>query len=211
MVTKARAESAIRRAFVDVPYPGDAFLVGRFDGCEPEDSVAPFRGHTSWAAVEPALLDANADALSFFSEAGFRFFLPAFLLADLSDELERADPLFHLVHGFHDSSVTVEAGGERFEKHLGRSAFVNPRRYGAMRFEDYARYRLSIFAREEAGAILAYLENRAGIYVDRAEEIADAIRAFWRPRSEAAPTQAALARHLEDEQAYLSRLLAEDH
>ncbi len=31
---------------------------------------------------------------------------------------------------------------------------LNPRRYGAMTFADWARYRLSVFAREEAQAIV---------------------------------------------------------
>ena len=49
--------------------------------------------------------------------------------------------------------------GQRiYEKAIGKSAFVNPRRYGAMTWHDHARCLLSVFTREEAQAIVAYLK-----------------------------------------------------
>ena len=60
---------------------------------------AAFKGQTDWRTVDPGFLDGHAVALSFFSEAGFRFFLPAYLIADLQGKLSTADPLFHLTHG----------------------------------------------------------------------------------------------------------------
>lgn len=50
------------------------------------------------------MLDAHYSALSFFSEAAFRFFFPAYLIADLRGELRTADPLFHLTGGFSVTS-----------------------------------------------------------------------------------------------------------
>jgi hypothetical protein len=49
-------------------------------------------------------LDGHANALGYFSEAGFRFFLPAYLIADLHGQLNTADPLFHMTHGFSTNS-----------------------------------------------------------------------------------------------------------
>ena len=50
------------------------------------------------------VLDAGYDALSFFSEGGFRYFLPANLIADLGKQLQTADPVFHLMNGFSTMS-----------------------------------------------------------------------------------------------------------
>ena len=84
----------IRRAFASTPRPGDAFLVGSREGCEPEESVTPFRGR-EWQSLDAALLDANYTSLGFFSEGGFRYFLPAYLIADVQQALRTADPVFH--------------------------------------------------------------------------------------------------------------------
>ena len=100
------------------------------------------------------------NALSFLSEGGFRYFLPAYLIADLEDRLQTADPVFHLTNGFSDKIVKIPVGQRIYEKTIGKSAFVNPRRYGAMTWHDHARCRLSVFTREEAGAIVAYLEYK---------------------------------------------------
>ena len=62
--------------------------------------TGPFKGVAHWTQVDPAILDPNYTALSFFSEGGFRHFLPAFLIADLQGLLQTADPVFHLTNGF---------------------------------------------------------------------------------------------------------------
>ena len=199
----------IRAAFVAVPYPGDAFLLGSREGTEPIDSIAPFIGVTDWATLDAAVLDAHAEALSFLSDGGFRFFLPAFLIADVRGALETADPVFHLTHGFRDSSVTIPVGEREFTKSLGKSALLNPRRYGAMTFHDYALSRLSVFAREEAGAIVAYLEHRLRDRNAEDPDIAAALARFWHGRAAHAPTQRDLADHLAAEDEYLRALQGE--
>jgi hypothetical protein len=103
----------------------------------------------------PLILDASYTALSFFSEGGFRYFLPAFLIADLEERLQTADPVVHLTNGFSDTVVTLPAGLSLYRKTIGNSAFVNPQRYGAMTWQDHVRRQLSVFTREEAGAIVA--------------------------------------------------------
>jgi Family of unknown function (DUF6714) len=198
----------IHEGFGSNEYPGDAYLQGSIEGCEPFDEVGPFKGKTDWRTIEPEFLDGHAAALSFFSEAGFRFFLPAYLVADLEGKLSTADPLFHLTHGFSDSSVKLPTKTRTFTRKFGRSAFLNARRYGAMICYDYARYRLSVFTREEAKAIVAYLRYKKdsdSMGLDQ-ERIDGALESFWMKRSSEAPSAESLKQHLAEEERYLAEL-----
>ena len=198
----------IEAAFRETEHPGDPFLQGSHEGCEPAESTAPFKGVSHWAQIDQSILDVSYTALSFFSDGGFRHFLPAYLIADLNEMLQTADPVFHLTNGFFDRIVTVPQGARTFERAIGKSAFVNPRRYGAMTWQDHARNRLAVFTREEAGAIVAYLEWKRNVdehRMDR-EEIDAALNEFWRIRAREAPTQAALQRHIQEEREYLNNL-----
>ena len=201
---RSGSSSAFGRLFAR-PSVRRRFSAGEPRGLEPAESVAPFIGVTDWSQLEPVILDASYDALSYFSEGGFRYFLPAYLIADLQDQLQTADPVFHLTNGFSDEVVKMPAGSRIYERTIGKSAFVNPQRYGAMTWHDHARCRLSIFTREEAGAIVPYLEYKRdadshGLY---AEEINDALDSFWRDRAANAPTHQTVRRHLKEEADYL--------
>jgi hypothetical protein len=195
----------IRQAFHDTEHPGDAFVQGSHEGCEPGESVAPFIAVTDWSAVDPTILDANYNALSFLSEGGFRYFLPAYLIADLQNRLQTADPLFHLTNGFSDKILKIPAGQRTYEKTIGKSAFVNPRRYGAMTWHDHVRCRLSVFTREEAQAIVAYLEYKrdADSHGLNAEEINTALDSFWRGRVANGPSHHAIRQYITEEAGYL--------
>ena len=195
-------------AFGENEYPGDHFLQGSREGDEPFEEVEPFIGKTSWNTIEASFLDQHGSALSFFSEAGFRFYLPAYLIADVQEQLKIADPLIHLTHGFSDEKVEHQIQERVFELRTGKTVFVNPRRYGAMTFYDYARYRLSIFTREEAGAIVEYLlyksdQEELGVVKDR---ITAALDLFWLGRVEKAPTVEELKRYIREQAAYLEAL-----
>ena len=129
-------------------------------------------------------------------------------MAAVQGQLQTADPVFHLTNGFFDRQVRVPVGSRTFEQRIGKSAFVNPRRYGAMTWHDFARCKLAVFTREEAAAIVVYLEWRRdadGSGMER-EEIDAALDGFWRIQAEKAPTQAALQRHIEEEAEYLNHL-----
>ena len=195
----------IRQAFHDTEHPGDAFLQGSHEGCEPGESISPFIGVTDWSQLDPVVLDGSYDALSFFSEGGFRYFLPAYVIADLKDQLHTADPVFHLTNGFIDKVVKVPAGQRIYEKTIGKSAFVNPRRYGAMTWHDHARCRLSVFTREEAQAIVAYLEYKrdADSHGLNTEEIKAALDSFWRDRAVNGPAHQAIRQYRHEEDEYL--------
>jgi hypothetical protein len=195
----------IRQAFHDTEHPGDAFVQGSHEGCEPGESISPFIGVTDWSQLDPVVLDGSYDALSFFSEGGFRYFLPAYMIADLKDQLHTADPVFHLTNGFIDKVVKIPAGQRIYEKTIGKSAFINPRRYGAMTWHDHARYRLSVFTREEAQAIVAYLEYKrdADIHRLNTEEINAALDSFWRDRAAHGPTNQTVRQYRNEEAEYL--------
>jgi hypothetical protein len=205
-----RVIEQIQDAFRETEHPGDAFLQGSQEGCEPAEVTAPFKGIAHWTQVDPAILDPNYTALSFFSEGGFRHFLPAFLVADLLGRLQTADPVFHLTNGFSDKVVKLPAGSGVCEKTIGKSAFVNPRRYGAMTWHDHARAQLSIFTRTEAAAIVAYLEYKRGadLHGLNHDEIDAALDRFWLDRAKTAPTQEALWQHLQLEAEYIKNLRA---
>lgn len=208
MLDKQSLIALIQQAFQETEHPGDAFLQGSNEGCEPAEVTAPFKGGRHWSQIDSALLDPNYTALSFFSEGGFRHFLPAYLIADVNGQLQTADPVFHLTNGFLDRNVTVPVGSRTFEKVIGKSGFVNPRRYGAMTWHDYARHKLAVFTREEARAIVAYLEwkrEREATGLER-EEIDAALDGFWRRRVREAPAQATLQRHIKEEADYVKHL-----
>ncbi len=211
MLNKQEVIAGIHSAFHETDHPGDAFVQGSHEGCEPTEVTAPFKGVAHWSAIDPAVLDGAATALSFLSEGAFRHFLPAFLIADLQGQLQTADPIFHLTHGFFDSIVKVPTGTGVYEKTMGKSAFVNPRRYGAMTWSDQARARLSVFTREEAGAIVAYLEYKRDADPSGVSnrEIDAALDGLWRQRAQEAPTQAMLKAHLKAEADYVNDLRRE--
>ena len=208
MINKGQVISKIRTAFSDYQYLGDEYLLGSSEGSEPYDEIKSFIGQQDWTLLPSELLDAHSGSLNFFSEAGLRFFLPAYLIADLNEQLQVADPVFSLVHGFSNLSVEHQIGEQVFIRRTGRDAFINPKRYGALTFHDYSRYRLSIFSREEAQAIVHFLEYKRGndphgINLDQIEA---ALTSFWYARAETAPTAETIAIHLLDEEKYLSAL-----
>lgn len=198
--------SKIRTVFGSNEYPGDTYLQGSFDGSEPFEETSPFRGKKDWQNIDSELLDTYSGALNFFSEAGLRFFLPAYLIADLQDQLKAADPLFVLVHGFSDVAVKHQIRGRVFARRIGKTAFVNPKRYGAMTFYDYARWRLSVFTREEAQAIVAYLRNKRDTDPEnpRKDQINAALNLYWLEWAENAPSAESIKKHLIAEEEYLA-------
>jgi hypothetical protein len=209
-VDKDAAAKLILEAFKGNDYPGDAFLLGSRQGCEPFDEVLPFQGKTSWQELPSKFLDEHAGALHFFSEAGLRFFLPAFLLADLREELNYADPLFTVTSGFSDVAVEIEKNGRKFLIKSGKSQLLNPRLYGAATFLDYARHRLSIFTREEALAIVAYLECKQGDHESERGRISAALDDFWRERAGIAPQSAELRNYIKEKEEYLAAMVEEN-
>ena len=172
MHDKETVAAQITSAFSAVEYPGDWCLRGSDEGDEPYLLEQEFKGKADWRSLAPAFLDQAPDgfasALSFFSDEAFRFYLPAYLIADLRGQLERTDPVFHLTHGLEESS---------------RRECINPRRYGERTWFEHARHKFASFTRDQAAAIVAYLTlKREHNEFDR-QRIDQALESYWRYRA----------------------------
>jgi hypothetical protein len=168
---RERIKEQIRRAFVSAKRPPNGSLQGTIEGDEPALLEADFQDKHDWRTLDGAFLDqapkGYASAFSFFSDDALRYFLPAFLMADLDGQLDRVDLPSRLSLWFTDES---------------RSALVNPRRYGNLTKFEAKTQRFSNLAPEEVAAVIAYLEYAAKHYEFGREEIDQALVNYWRPR-----------------------------
>jgi len=164
----------IRSAFASVEFPGDWCLRGSNEGNEPFLLEQEFKGKTDWQALDPAFIDGAPDgygsALCFFSDEAFRFYLPAYLIADVDGKLNTHDPVFYLTHG-----LTDEGRGER----------VNPRRYGERTWFDVQGHKFAVFDRKQARAIMSYLELKRETEEFQRDAIDQAIANYWSGRAAA--------------------------
>jgi hypothetical protein len=165
-------KAQVRDAFAEVERPGNWALAGSTEGFEPGRVAQEFADKDDWRTIDAAFLDQSpgglSSALSFLSDEAFRYFLPAFLLADLDGALDAVDPAFHLWHGLTDDT---------------KSQRVNPRRYGDRTWLDSRRHKFAVFTEAEARAIVAYLRHRQARDPLDAERIAEALRNYWLPRA----------------------------
>jgi hypothetical protein len=81
-----------------------------------------------------------------------------------------------------------------------------PGRYGAIRWQDHARFRLAVFCREEAGAIVEYLRWRAVEDRNDRERILVALDTFWTARAREAPTAVQLDTVVAEEARFVEAL-----
>ncbi len=77
------------------PYPSDIECDGYGD--EPAEYALELRG-LDWRKIHPDLLSSCYSALSFFTDEGFRYYFPAFILSDLFEYESNADPILHLTN-----------------------------------------------------------------------------------------------------------------
>lgn len=178
---RASLVAQIRSAFEHTPYPGDQQLCGSSQGDEPAGYALEFRG-LDWRTIHPDFLSYNYASLSFFSAEGFRYFLPAYLVADVLGLLDSGDPEFHLTHGLVDdnSSATIESlaksgelSGEALE--LARESQRRP----PVDWYQYTVQRLSGFTREEKKAIVAYLRYAAEHSEFSQPRVEAALNRYW--------------------------------
>jgi len=117
-VTQAELKAAIEAAFAGTPAPGDNFediSATQWD----EGIVEYFRG-TTWRGHAVRDLRCHAAALSFFTDKAFRYWLPAFMLAELDDSEGEADIIAEYIafsflpseHGRHDARVEQFSAAE---------------------------------------------------------------------------------------------------
>ena len=194
----------IRAAFAATPYPGDEALCPSV-GEEPGEIAMGLRG-VPWQSAHPHLLDCCNSALSFLSGAGFRYYLPAFLLVGLLlnelnefDYYGNGDPVFHLTYGLYDKRIDEEDLAALSD--FTGSGFVSlPNVEGINRspqsmqemfqkvseiqnkidWSQYSIQRFTSFNREERTAIIHYLEYRAEDEF-QAVKIHQTLEDYWRP------------------------------
>ncbi len=137
--------SRIEQAFAEVIYPGDDNLTDSTYGEEPAALIEDFRGKMDWRDLDAEFLNQAPDgwgsALSFFSGAALRFYLPAYLIADIQGELETPDPMVRLC--WH-----VTPAGER--KKLAKV-------WGGGTMGEHARAEFGLFNEQQVSVIVAYL------------------------------------------------------
>jgi hypothetical protein len=176
MATTKQIEGLIMKSFAGVEYPGDGYLSGSVEGEEPVYLAREFKGKRDWRKLDAKFLDLAprgfSTALSFFSDEAFRFYLPAYLIADLRGELKNVNVIFHLCHGFDDGS---------------KDRKVNPRRYGDRNWFREKYYRFATFNTGQARTIIVFLKNKFNQPelddMDK-ELIEQALRNYWGRRDE---------------------------
>lgn len=190
----------IGEAFAAAPYPGDENICHPAKGDEEAAEYALEFREARWQRLHPRFLQYHHPALSFFTPQGFRYFLPAFLVADLmADQLQvpaSADPVFHLTHGFSsgppgasgldlfDLEEVSQALAEQFPELEEAGLLAGDDRFELpeVDWEARARQRFSPFGQEEREAIVAYLRYEADTRNEFSRpQIEEALRRYWLP------------------------------
>jgi hypothetical protein len=165
----------IRRAF-PARRPGRfSPLVNSAQGDEPPRIIAAFDDKADWTKLTPEWLDKVPSGLGsapgFLSDEAICFYIPAYMIADMTTALKMVDPAFTLTNGFaHGSNHKV----------------VDPQREKTSM--DYARNRWSRLSHGQVVAVVHYLEWR--LQRDRADHghivdngIAEALGTYWYDRA----------------------------
>jgi len=173
MDTTSSLIEQVRAAFANVAHPGPDDLTDSTYGEEPAALIDAFAQRTDWSVLTPEFLDQAPDgwssALSFFSAPALRFYLPAYLVADLRGDLERCDPSIRLC-----AFVTPQSEGTKIAQTWGGGTM------GARAREDFA-----IFDRPQVSAIVAYLWWKTETAVVPLT-IEQALAQYWMEREDAA-------------------------
>jgi hypothetical protein len=167
----------IHLAFDSTPYPGDNRLCGSSQGDEPAEYALEFRG-LDWRAIHPDYLSYHYASLNFFSNSAFRYFLPAYLVADLLGLLINGRPIFHLTHGLVPDKTAQRINALAKTGELSPEAASMVRRnigHNKVDWYQVAIDKFSHFTLLEKKAIVAYLKYSAaqGQVPDRIQEALD--------------------------------------
>jgi len=128
-------KTLIKKAFKDTPYP-----VGKLTDTYDDEGVSEFFAGKQWENLNAPDLRKHDVALSFFEPEAFRYFLPAFMLAELSDP-ETADVIGESIV-FHFSKPK-EFWIESYEKRI--SLFTRNEKEAIVRFIDYMQSTYGMF------------------------------------------------------------------
>lgn len=155
-------------AFADVSYPGDDDLIARPTyGDEPEAVERNFLGRTNWRSLDGAFLNQAVDgcggALSFFSNRAFRFYLPAYLVADIRGQLDYDDPASRLC-----TFLTPQSGGVRLANVWGGGTMG-----------EHSKTAFGLLTREQRACVVDYLWWKLGTGDVDTLIIEQALEHYW--------------------------------
>jgi hypothetical protein len=97
-MTEDDLRQMIEAAFADTPSPGANF--DDISATEWDEGIVDYFRGTTWRGHRTLDLRHHSAALSFFTEKAFRYWLPAFMLADLEDPAEADIIAEHIAHSF---------------------------------------------------------------------------------------------------------------
>ncbi len=158
----------IQYAFEDVSFPGAEHLTHSF-GEEADALINDFRDKTDWTVLKPEFLNQAPDgwgtALSFFSGEALRFYLPAYLIADIEGTLECADATSRLC-----AFVTPQLENRKIAKIFGGGTLG-----------EHARADFELFDAKQVSVIVDYLwwKLKCGSYQPTIEH---ALEYYWLER-----------------------------
>ncbi len=164
MITKNELIRKIEFAFSEEKYPGDDNLVILSYGEEPELVKNHFRGHNNWKILPDAFIDFDG-ALSYLSDNAFRFYIAAFLIADLNGKLDYNDPVVRLCWPLTPQTELMKVA----------------KIYGGETIAERAKKNFDAFSSEQTSAIVSYLNWRR-VQDENNYIIEQAIKNYWLPR-----------------------------
>jgi len=145
--------SLIEDAFADAPHPGDVLL---HPSCHDDMDIQSFYGMRDWRQVDPSVIGRENAALSFFSPAAFRYFLPAFMIWTLNN---------------YESSGSITVDNTIYS--------LDPRSKDP-ELQRFVTSQYSLLSHRQRQAVIAFLEYMStksdGCY---AQAAASALREFW--------------------------------
>ncbi|KFA90911.1 DUF6714 family protein [Archangium violaceum] len=145
----------IEAAFADAPHPGDDRIGYDADDWESAELARAFKGR-QWKELSPVELQYHSS--SFLSSEGFRYYLPAYLLAALEDH---GNLMPHTVYG-----LTLPQGSSPEEQRL--------RAWQLERFEV-----LSPTQKRAVRAFLEFARDEASHYFSQGQEPRLALERYW--------------------------------
>lgn len=154
----SRREALLRQietAFADTPHPGDDHIGYDSDDWESAELTRAFKGR-HWRDLSPAELQYHSS--SFLSSEGFRYYLPAYLLAALEDH---GNLMPHTVYG-----LTPPEASSPEEQRL--------RAWQLERFEG-----LSPAQKRAVRAFLEYARDEASHYFSQGQDPRLALERYW--------------------------------
>jgi hypothetical protein len=148
-------------AFSDAEFPENDHLVNNSYGEEPALVRHHFFGQNKWNSLSPEFMDFDG-ALSFFSDEAFRFFIPAFMIADINEQLNFNNPAVRLCW-----AVTPQSENNKIAEVFGGGTIG-----------ERAKACFEKFSEEERSAIVSYLKWK--LVKDESDLIiAQALKHYW--------------------------------